>query len=45
MSEKFVVKKYKNGLNRRVVFAHKVHGRPMSAGFPDIIGCIRGIRG
>ena len=42
MSEKFVVKKIQDWFKSKGGVCHKVHGGPMSAGFPDIIGCIEG---
>lgn len=42
MSEKLIVKKIQEWFKAKGGVCHKVHGGPMSAGFPDIIGCIRG---
>ena len=42
MSEKFVVKKIQEWFKSKGGVCHKVHGGSMSAGFPDIIGCIDG---
>ena len=42
MSEKLIVKKIQEWFKAKGGVCHKVHGGPMSAGFPDIIGCMRG---
>ncbi len=42
MSEKSIVKKIQEWFKAKGGVCHKVHGGPMSAGFPDIIGCMRG---
>lgn len=42
MTEKSIVKKIQDWFKSKGGVCHKVHGGPMSAGFPDIIGCIEG---
>jgi hypothetical protein len=42
MNEKAVVKKIQEWFKERGGVCHKVHGGPMSSGFPDLIGCIDG---
>jgi hypothetical protein len=42
MSEKAVVKKIKDWFYENGGACHKVHGGPMSLGFPDIIACLEG---
>lgn len=42
MTEKSIVKKIQDWFKIKGGVCYKVHGGPMSAGFPDIIGCIDG---
>ena len=40
MTEKAIVKKIQEWFKTKGGVCHKVHGGPLSAGFPDLIGCI-----
>ena len=41
-SEKDIEKKIRKAMENRGAFTMKLHGSPMSAGYPDIIACYRG---
>lgn len=42
MSERDVTNKIKKWIESKHGVCHKVHGGPMSSGFPDLIACING---
>jgi Holliday junction resolvase len=43
MTEQLIVRKIMSLLKKRGAWAYKTHGSPLSAGYPDIVACYRGL--